>query len=76
MGDIGEDESVEKLIDLIARTHKKLDVLVNNAGMGADRNEESLIKVFDDIHRVNLRNVYYLCLKFVSNRYFDFKGIH
>lgn len=63
MGDVGEDENLDKLMDLIVNTHNQLDVLVNNAGRGSDRKEKSIIKNFDNLHKVNLRSVYYLCLK-------------
>ena len=63
IGDIGQDETVDRLVDLIVEKHNQLDVLVNNAGRGIDRKEQSLIKSFDDLHKVNLRSIYYLCLK-------------
>ncbi|CAG2115215.1 unnamed protein product, partial [Medioppia subpectinata] len=62
VGDLGEDESVDALMDLIVKTYNQLDVVVNNAGRGIDRNE-TLMKSFDDLHRVNLRSIYRICLK-------------
>ncbi|XP_054160317.1 glucose 1-dehydrogenase-like [Oppia nitens] len=63
VGDLGEDQSVNELMDLIVKTYNQLDVVVNNAGRGIDRTEPSLIKSFDDLHRVNLRSIYLICIK-------------
>ena len=64
MGDFGRDEVIVNLMDTIIENYNQLDVLVNNAGMGSDRNSEPL-DAFDAVHKVNLRAVYQICLRLV-----------
>ncbi|CAG2178817.1 unnamed protein product, partial [Oppiella nova] len=62
VGDLGEDHNVDRLMDLIVKTYNQLDVVVNNAGRGIDRTETDPMKSFDDLHKVNLRSIYRICL--------------
>jgi hypothetical protein len=60
--DLGNDEDIDKLIDSIIENYNQLDVIVNNAGVGFERDSEP-ITVFDELHKVNLRSIYRICLR-------------
>ena len=60
--DIGDQASIEALIDGVAKTHGRLDVLVNNAGITRDN---LLLRMsdteFDEVIHTNLRSVFIAC---------------
>jgi NAD(P)-dependent dehydrogenase (short-subunit alcohol dehydrogenase family) len=63
-GDVSQPESVRRVIEKVIEEHGRLDVLVNNAGIGlirppADASEEE----FDHLMSVDLRGVW-LCCKY------------
>jgi 3-oxoacyl-[acyl-carrier protein] reductase len=60
--DVGNGEALTALIEEVASTHGRLDIMVNNAGITRD----GLIlrmsdKDFDDVMNVNLRSVFVAC---------------
>lgn len=60
--DIGDQQSIEDLIDGVAKQHGRLDILVNNAGITRDN---LLLRMsdeeFDDVIHTNLRSVFIAC---------------
>ncbi|XP_022814397.1 uncharacterized protein LOC111348126 [Spodoptera litura] len=62
VADLGTDEGVQKTAKETLEYFKRLDVLVNNAGIGVATNilHETDMQLFDDVFRLNVRGVYYL----------------
>ncbi|MEM9416197.1 MAG: 3-oxoacyl-[acyl-carrier-protein] reductase [Planctomycetota bacterium] len=60
--DIGDQASIEGLIEGVAKAHGRLDILVNNAGITRDN---LLLRMtdaeFDDVIHTNLRSVFIAC---------------
>jgi len=60
--DVGEQASVEALIESVVEEHGRLDILVNNAGITRDN---LLLRMsdeqFDEVLRTNLRSVFVAC---------------
>ena len=61
--DISTDEGCKTLINETVKTLGKINVLVNNAGIGGmvRLDDESLLEVFDRVHSTNVRPVVLLC---------------
>lgn len=65
-GDVSDSEQVEKMFHYIAEEFKRLDILINNAGITRDNLILKMSdKEFDQVIDVNLRGVFY-CLKQAS----------
>lgn len=66
--DVGNRAEVKKMKDFVINKHKKIDVIINNAGI-------SQIKMFNDITeedwnrmlQINLTSAYYIIQEFLSN---------
>ncbi|XP_022834407.1 uncharacterized protein LOC111362106 [Spodoptera litura] len=56
--DVSKDEDAKRIIEETIKRFGKIDVLVNNAGIGGVTNilDEGVIKVFDQIMNTNLRS--------------------
>ena len=51
-----------KLFEELKRHNKRLDILINNAGMGIFKNIEDLSsKDFDDVFDVNVKSLFLIC---------------
>jgi 3-oxoacyl-[acyl-carrier protein] reductase len=62
--DISEEEDLTRLFDMTAEKYGRLDVLINNAAIGAfGRLADFSIDDFDRIIKVNLRGYYLCCQK-------------
>ena len=55
--DLSNDKEAERLVDETIKAYGKLDILVNNAGVGAYVAIDStdFIKIFDQVHKIDLR---------------------
>ena len=62
VADMAKEQDIDRLIDSVVKHFGRLDVLVNNAGIGGGAADEDP-KVFDHYINVNLRSVYHLCLR-------------
>lgn len=63
--DLRKETDVEDMVEKVVSTFSKIDVLVNNAGIGkVARLWETPTEVWDDTMAVNLRGSY-LCIKYV-----------
>ena len=62
--DVTDLRSVELLVERVDRTFERLDVLVNNAGIGGSGGplHQLAPEVWDDVLNTNLRGVYY-CIR-------------
>ena len=65
LGDIGDENDAQAMIDAAVERFDRLDILVNNAAapQGLDRDviDEIPIDVFDDVIRINLRGAWLMC---------------
>jgi 3-oxoacyl-[acyl-carrier protein] reductase len=65
LGDIGEPDDAQAMVDAALERFDRLDILVNNAAapQGLDRDviDEIPIEVFDDVIRINLRGTWLMC---------------
>jgi NAD(P)-dependent dehydrogenase (short-subunit alcohol dehydrogenase family) len=65
LGDIGDENDAQAMVDAALARYHRLDILVNNAAapQGLDRDviDEIPIEVFDDLIRVNLRGTWLMC---------------
>jgi 3-oxoacyl-[acyl-carrier protein] reductase len=60
--DVAESEAVSAMVEEVASTHGRLDVLVNNAGMTRDGLILRMSDAdFDDVINVNLRSAFVAC---------------
>ncbi|XP_075980388.1 glucose 1-dehydrogenase 2-like [Anticarsia gemmatalis] len=62
VGDVSKDSDIKNIISTTISQYGKIDVLVNNAGIGGTASiwEEKAIQVFDKIMATNLRSTVYL----------------
>ena len=62
LGDIGEPDDAEAMVDVALEQHGRLDILVNNAAapQGLDRAviDQVPIEAFDEVLRINLRGTW------------------
>jgi NAD(P)-dependent dehydrogenase (short-subunit alcohol dehydrogenase family) len=65
LGDIGDENDAQAIVDTALARYDRLDILVNNAAapQGLDRDviDEIPIDVFDDLIRINLRGTWLMC---------------
>jgi NAD(P)-dependent dehydrogenase (short-subunit alcohol dehydrogenase family) len=60
--DVADERQVERLIAETVGRYGRLDVLVNNAGIGAGgRVADTATTAFDEVMRVNLRGTFFCC---------------
>uniref|UniRef100_A0A2A4ITT1 Uncharacterized protein n=1 Tax=Heliothis virescens TaxID=7102 RepID=A0A2A4ITT1_HELVI len=62
VADVSKDEDAKRIVDETVRVFGKLDILINNAGIGqtASIQSENAMAVFDKVMSTNLRSVVYL----------------
>ncbi|KAF9418389.1 hypothetical protein HW555_004819 [Spodoptera exigua] len=75
VADLGTDEGVQKTAKETLQHFKRLDVLVNNAAVGARTSilHETDMKIFDDVFRIDVRGVY-LLTKLLAPALIETKG--
>ncbi|CAH0702139.1 unnamed protein product [Spodoptera exigua] len=75
VADLGTDEGVQKTAKETLEHFKRLDVLVNNAAVGARTSilHETDMKIFDDVFRIDVRGVY-LLTKLLAPALIETKG--
>jgi len=65
LGDIGDENDAQAMVDAALARYDRLDILVNNAAapQGLDRNviDEIPVEVFDEVIRINLRGTFVMC---------------
>jgi len=65
LGDIGDENDAEAMVDAALARYDRLDILVNNAAapQGLDRDviDEIPVEVFDEVIRINLRGTFVMC---------------
>ena len=65
LGDIGNENDVQAMVNAALARYDRLDILVNNAAapQGLDRDviDEIPVNVFDDVIRINLRGTWLMC---------------
>jgi 3-oxoacyl-[acyl-carrier protein] reductase len=65
LGDIGDENDVQSMVDAALERYDRLDIVVNNAAapQGLDRDviDAIPIDVFDDVIRINLRGTWLMC---------------
>jgi NAD(P)-dependent dehydrogenase (short-subunit alcohol dehydrogenase family) len=65
LGDIGDEDDAQAMVDAALERFERLDILVNNAAapQGLDRDviDEIPVEVFDEVIRINLRGTYLMC---------------
>ncbi len=60
--DVSDERQVDKLIDATVQRYGRLDVLVNNAGIGGGgRLAETTTQAFDKVMQTNLYGTFYCC---------------
>jgi len=63
IADLAKENDVKRIVEETIKTFKKLDVLVNNAGIGGRSSiENANLKDFDEIMNTNVRAVYLLTM--------------
>lgn len=66
VADVGDEVSMQQLADTVHQKHGSLDVLVNNAGIGAaGRFLDTTISTWDRVHRINVKGVMIGCRVFL-----------
>jgi NAD(P)-dependent dehydrogenase (short-subunit alcohol dehydrogenase family) len=66
IADVSKESVMQSLADKVHAKHGALDVLVNNAGIGASgRFLETSIETWDKVHAVNVRGVMLGCKLFI-----------
>ncbi|CAH0702140.1 unnamed protein product [Spodoptera exigua] len=75
VADLGTDEGAQKTAKETLQHFKRLDVLVNNAAVGARTSilHETDMKIFDDVFRIDVRGVY-LLTKLLAPALIETKG--
>jgi NAD(P)-dependent dehydrogenase (short-subunit alcohol dehydrogenase family) len=64
--DVSSEKAMRSLADMVHAAHGAIDVLVNNAGIGASgRFLETSIETWDKVHAVNVRGVMLGCKLFI-----------
>jgi NAD(P)-dependent dehydrogenase (short-subunit alcohol dehydrogenase family) len=72
--DVRDESQCAALIDYAARTHGKLDGLVNNVGWFPRATlEQTTTELWEEVQRVNLRSAFYCC-KYAVPRFRQNKG--
>jgi len=65
LGDVGDENDVQAMVDVALERYDRLDILVNNAAapQGLDREviDEIPVDVFDEVIRINLRGAWLMC---------------
>jgi NAD(P)-dependent dehydrogenase (short-subunit alcohol dehydrogenase family) len=65
LGDIGDEDDAQAMVDAALERFGRIDILVNNAAapQGLDRDviDEIPVEVFDEVIRINLRGTYLMC---------------
>ena len=65
LGDIGDENDAQAMVDAALARYDRVDILVNNAAapQGLDRDviDEIPVEVFDEVIRINLRGTYLMC---------------
>lgn len=60
--DVSDKEAVERMIDEVLDTYGRLDILINNAGIGGGSPSENLnMDIWDRVLEVNLTGTYLCC---------------
>ncbi|MEK9140113.1 MAG: SDR family oxidoreductase [Nitrospirota bacterium] len=60
--DIADERQVERLISETVARYGRIDILINNAGIGGGRQlAETSTQAFDDVMNVNLRGTFFCC---------------
>ncbi|XP_052740477.1 3-oxoacyl-[acyl-carrier-protein] reductase FabG [Bicyclus anynana] len=63
IADLNNEKDIEHIIDITIKHFKKLDVLINNAGILADGTiETTSLEQYDNIMKTNIRGPYYLTM--------------
>lgn len=60
--DLGNDKDLKKLIETVIQEFGRLDVLINNAGVGdlSYMSDPKVMDLYDKIMDINVRSVFYL----------------
>lgn len=62
--DVGDEESIDSVLEQILKEHKHIDVLINNAGIDVTKSlDEISVVEFDRVIRVNLRGPFLMMKK-------------
>ena len=59
--DVTDERQVRQLVEQTVTRYGRLDVLVNNAGMGRGPLATTTTETFDDVMNVNLRGTFFCC---------------
>ena len=60
--DVADEQQVKRLITETAAHHSRIDILLNNAGIGGGgRLAETSTQAFDEVMKVNLRGTFFCC---------------
>lgn len=66
IADVGDQASMQQLADIVLKQHGALDVLVNNAGIGAaGRFLDTTIETWDRVLKINVKGVLLGCRMFL-----------
>lgn len=64
--DVSKSAEVEKTVDLIINKMGRIDILINNAGMGVFGEIEDVTdELLDEVLKINFKGAFYLCRKVV-----------